>query len=261
MYSIFQQHTEPAPIPDTMFEFFKQNLPLTEQKKLEHCHNELKKLEVQRGQQAELKLSQILDTETLMRFAYVPFVVAQLAWDYADTIINVASILRLYSMKKLCRAVRELKRKYDILRDEFTNHAHRDSEIDNMYVFEDGVSDLFSLYLKNIEFDLKSEYPDLDGEHRAFLLAVYQCHIVLQCIYRYAEMQKDKIEKIVGHYIGDVLPKELRRLDILVMAFVGDKPISAKFDAQQKTYAQYLANRMTLIELYDIDKEKESAEQ
>lgn len=260
MYSIFQQHTEPVPMSEEMFENFKKHLPPTERKKFEKRHQQLKKLEAQREQQKEQKLSEVLDSETLMRFAYVPFVVVQLAWDYADTIVDVASMLKLHPTKKLCRAVRELKRQYDRVRDEFTNYAHRDSEIDNMYVFEDGVSDLFSLYLKNIEFDLKSEYPDLGEDYRNYLLAIYQCHIVLQSIYRYAEMQKVKIEKIVGHQIGDVLPKELRRLDILVMAFVGDKPISAKFDAQQNTYAQCLANRMTLIELNDKDK-PEGAEQ
>lgn len=241
-----------------MFENFKKHLPPTERKKFERRHQELKELEAQREMQKELKLSQILDTETSMRFAYVPFVVAQLAWDYADTIVDVASMLKLHPTKKLCRAVRELKRQYDRVRYEFTNHAHTNSEIENMYVFEEGVSDLFSLYLKNIEFDLNSEYPNLEEDYRNYLLAIYQCHIVLQSIYRYCEMMKEKVEKIVGHQIGDVLPKELRRLDILVMAFVGDKPISAKFDAQQKTYAQCLANRMILVELVDKDKPKDA---
>ena len=245
---------------EEMFENFKKHLPPTERKKFERRHQELKELEAQIEQQKELKLFEVLDSETSMRFAYVPFVVAQLAWDYADTIVDVASMLKLHPTKKLCRAVRELKRQYDRVRDGFTNHAHTNSEIENMYVFEEGVSDLFSLYLKNIESDLKSEYPNLEEDYRNYLLAIYQCHIVLQSIYRYCEMMKEKVEKIVGHQIGDVLPKELRRLDILVMAFVGDKPISAKFDAQQKTYAQCLANRMTLVELVDKDN-PEDAEQ
>lgn len=254
MYSILQYNDDPSPMPEEMFERVKKHLPPAERKKFEQRHRELNELCAQIELQKEQKLSEILDTETLMRFAYVPFVVAQLAWDYADTIIDIATLLRLHPTKKLCRAIRELKRRYDNVRDEYTNYAHRSSEIDNMYVFEDGVSDLFSLYLKNIEFDLKIEYPDLDKEYRGYLLAIYQCHIVLQSIYRYAEMQKAKIEKIVGHTIGDVLPTELRRLDILVMAFVGDKPVSPKFASQQKTYAQCLANRMTLIELNDTDK-------
>ncbi len=253
MFSVLP-HTPPYfPMSEDMFEKVKKHLPSSERKMFEKRHKELIEAKAKREAEEELKLSEILDSETLMRFAYIPFVVAQLAWDYADTVIDVATLLRLHPTKKLCRAIRELKRRYDNVRAEFTNTAHRGSEIDNMYVFEDGVSDLFSLYLKNIEFDLKKEYPDLDSEYMTFLLSVYQCHIVLQSIYRYAEMQKDKVEKIVGHRIGDVLPSELRRLDILVMAFVGDKPVSPNFDAQQKTYAQCLANRMALVELNDVD--------
>lgn len=248
MFSVLQQNT-PSPMSAALFESMKKQLPPAERERFEKRHQELKRLEQERDRINEQKLSQILDSETLMRFAYVPFVVAQLAWDYADTILNVSCLMRLSETKGLCRAIRELKRRYDIVRDEFTNDTHRESEVDNMYVFEDGVSDLFSLYLKNIEIDLNSEYPQLDSEYRSFLLAVYQCHIVLQSIYLYAEMQKKKVEKIVGHTIGDVLPAELRRLDILVMAFVGDKPISEKFSSQQKTYAQCIANRMALVEL------------
>lgn len=237
MFSVLQHNAPLSPMPAEMFECFKKHLPPEERKKFEKRHQELKKIEAAREYQKELKLSEILDSETLMRFAYVPFVVAQLAWDYADTIINVSSILKLDSTKKLCLAVRELKRRYDNVRAEFTNNAHLDSE-----------------------FDLNSEYPQLDSEYRSYLLAIYQCHIVLQSIYRYTEMQKVKIEKIVGHRIGDVLPAELRKLDILVMAFVGDKPVSSKFDTQQKTYAQCIANRMSLIELCDT-KDTEDAEQ
>ncbi|MCM1219671.1 MAG: hypothetical protein NC548_34760 [Lachnospiraceae bacterium] len=243
-------------MPQSMFEALKKHLSPQERKQFEQRHQELKRQAESRQWQQEKKLSEILDSETLMRFAYVPFVVAQLAWDYADTILDTASMYRLHETKKLCRAVKELKKRYDIVRDEFTNTTHRESEIDNMYVFEDGVADLFNLYLKNIEFDLKAEYPQLEEKFHYFLKAVYQCHIVLQAIYRYASMWKVKVEKIVGHSIGDVLPQELRKLDILVMAFVGDKPVSQKFDEQQKTYAQCIANRMALIELNETKEDE-----
>lgn len=256
MFSVLQHNAPLSPMPAEMFECVKKHLPPKERKKFEKRHQELMQIEADRENQNELKLSEILDSETLMRFAYVPFVVAQLAWDYADTILIFASEFKLYHTKKLCRAVRELKRRYDNVRAEFTNHSHINSEIENMYVFEDGVLDLFSLYLKNIEFDLNREYPQLDSEYLSYLKAIYQCHIVLQSIYRYVEMQKVKIEKIVGHKIGDILPAEIRKLDILVMAFVGDKPVSSKFDTQQKTYAQCIANRMCLVELNDKDAEQ-----
>ncbi len=256
MFSVLQHTPQICLMTDEMFKSIKKHLPPSERKMFEKRHKELIDAKAKREAEEELKLSEILDSETLMRFAYIPFVVAQLAWDYADTVIDVSTLLRLHPTKKLCRAIRELKRRYDNVRAEFTNYAHRDSEIDNMYVFEDGVSDLFSLYLKNIEFDLKKEYPDLEGDYKVMLLSVYQCHIVLKAIYRYAEMQRDKIEKIVGHRIGDILPVELRKLDILIMEFIGDKPVSSQFDVQQKTYAQCIANRMCLVELNDKDAEQ-----
>lgn len=256
MYSIFQQPQ--GPMSDEMFENLKKHLPADARKQFEIKHKELKRLEAEREHNEEIKLSKILDSETLMRFAYVPFVIANLAWDYADTVVCVSGMLNIKATKKLCRAVRELKREYDLVRSPYVNDAHRHSEEDNMYVFEEGAKDLFDLYLKNIEFDLKKEYPELENDYIMFLKAVYQCHVVLHSIYKYVEMQKVKIEKIVGHRIGDVLPSSLRRLDIIIREFVGDKPISSSFMKQQQTYVQCIANRMALIELNEA---KEDAEQ
>lgn len=121
-----------------------------------------------------------------------------------------------------------------------------------MYVFEDGVKDLFKLYLVNIECDIRSEYPELDHEFVIFLKAIYQCHIVLQSIFSYAELQTKKVEKIVGHKIGKIIPTHLYYLDKLVLEYVGDKPISETFRNQQSVYADSLANRMARIELTEI---------
>ena len=65
-------------------------------------------------------------------------------------------------------------------------------------------------------------------------------------------MQTIKIEKIVGHTIGDILPQQLRQLDKYVLAFAKGRTISPKFERQQETYIMSLANRMALIELNDV---------
>lgn len=238
-----------CPLPDRLFEQMKKQLSPEDRKKFEAKHKELNKIRAKHELENEIKLSKILDTDALMRFAYVPFVIANLAWDYADTVVSLSAVNKQSPTKKLSRAVRELKREYDLVRAPYIDTAHRNSEEDNMYVFEDGVKDLFSLYLKNIEFDLKTAYPQLEMESIMFLKAVYQCHIVLQALYKYVEMQKRKVEKIVGHTIGDVLPSSLRRLDILIIEYVGDKPIGDHLMKQQSTYANCLANRIALIEL------------
>lgn len=238
-----------CPLPQRLFEQMKKQLPPDAQKQFDKKHRELQKIHEKQELEKEIKLSKVLDSDTLMRFAYVPFVIANLAWDYADTVVSLSAYYRQSPTKKLSRAVRELKREYDLVRAPYIDTAHRNSEENNMYVFEDGVKDLFSLYLSNIEFDLRGAYPNLESESIMFLKAVYQCHIVLQALYRYVEIQKSKVEKIVGHKIGDVLPSSLRRLDILIVEYVGDKPIGESLAKQQKTYAQCLANRIASIEL------------
>lgn len=206
----------------------------------------------QREERETLKLSKILDQDTLFRFAYVPFVIAELVWDYADTIIDLSITMRLKATKKLCRAIRELRRDYDRVRAPFIDDAHRNSETENMYMFEDGVNDIFKTLLVNIRCDLKSEYPELAPDYIDLLTAVYQCDILLHSLFRYVRMQTEKIEKIVGHRIGRILPDETYRLDALVIAFVGDKPVSERFISIKETYIKTLATQMALIELNEI---------
>lgn len=251
MFPILAQPAQP--LSPKEFEDFKRNFPKDVQAKLEKRQAELLKEQEIREKQNEIKLSKVLDSETLMRFAYVPFVIANLAWDYADTIVDLARMMKLKETKPLCRAIIELKKEYDRIRAPYNSDSP--SYESNMYVFEEGVADIFNLYLANVGIDLKCEYPDLQEDYIIFLKAVYQCHIVLQSIYEYVRKQKIKIEGIVKHTIGDVLPSQLRRLDILVMAFVGDKPISQKFQEQQKVYANNLSIKIALIELTDKDDE------
>lgn len=253
---IFPTHIQPvAPISDAILADMKKHLPPAMRKEVEKRQAEIKAKEAERERREEIKLSQVLDSELLMRFAYVPFVVANLAWDYADSILLTVQVMKIDATKKLCRAVKQLKRDYDRIRSEYVNSAHSQSEEDNMYVFEDGVHDILKLYFVNIEADIRSAYPDLKEDYIILLKAVYECHIILQCIYEYVKKISEKVEQIVGHKIGDVLPPQLRRLDTLVLAFVGDKPITDKFAKQQKTYAQTLANRMFLIDLNEVKDE------
>lgn len=206
--------------------------------------------EQQREERETLKLSKILDQDTLFRFAYVPFVIAELVWDYADTILTLSAMMR-NGAKKLCRAVKELRRDYDRVRTPYIDEAHRDSEVENMYVFEDGVKDIYSQMLVNLRCDLKSEYPSLDNDNVDFLTAVYQCDITMQSLLIYTRKQTEKIERIVGHRIGNILPKQMYQLARLIPEFVGDKPASDRFKTLKKQYEQTFATQIALIELSD----------
>lgn len=212
--------------------------------------DELKDTIRQREEAEKLKLSKILDRDTLFRFAYVPFVIAELAWDYADTVLTLSAMMKT-GAKKLCRAVRELRREYERERARFIDQAHKDSEVENMYVFEDGVKDIYTQMLVNVRCDLNSEYPSLDKDSVDLLTAVYQCDITLQSLILYTQQQTSKIERIVGHRIGKILPAQVYQLARLMPEFVGDKPASERFNKLKKQYEKTFATQIALIELND----------
>lgn len=194
-------------------------------------------------------LSELLDDETLFRFSYVPFVIAELVWDYVDTILIFAAQQRIEPTKKLSRTLHQLRDSYNHYRERYIDRAHRESETNNMYVFEEGVKHIFSTFFVNIKADILHEHPDLCSDSVWYLTAVYQAHITLRALFLYVSMQKERVEKIVGHSIGDILPKHIRALDPAILAFVGDSPASKNFEKLGDSYVRTLATQMALVEL------------
>ncbi len=200
----------------------------------------------------ELRLSRLLDRETLFRFAYVPFVIAQLVWDYADTILTIAAWLRITETKPLCRAIKELRRDYDRIRAPYIDKAHANSEIENGYVFEDCVKSITDQLLLNLRIDIRSEYPEIEPEYLNFLLAVYQCDITLKSLLLYVRRQTDIIAKKIDRHVGRILPDAVYKLDKLILEFVGDKPVSKKFDNLKRQYIETFATQIALVGLNEL---------
>lgn len=200
----------------------------------------------------ELRLSRLLDKETLFRFAYVPFVIAQLVWDYADTILTMAAWLRISETKPLCRAVKELRRDYDITRAPYIDEDHVDSEIENGYVFEECVEDVTSQLLLNLRIDLKSEYPDLEPDYVEYLIAVYQCEITLKSLLLYIRKLTDRIANKINRNVGRILPDAVYKLDKLIPEFAGDKPVSEKFAKLKNQYIETFATQIALVTMNEL---------
>lgn len=240
------------PMPEAMARQFAKALSPEKRAAFKQRQQEIALAYEREEERKKNALWDLLSREELFRFSYVPFVIAKLVWDYADSILNLAAYMKIQKAKPLGRAIRELKRDYDGLRAPYIDMMSNDREEENMYIFEENVNDLFKLYFVNLRCDLQSEYPALEDEWITFLIAVYQCHIVLQALYRFVDKQSAFVAKKVNHRIGDILPEPLRKLNTIVLAYVGDKPMSKQFQKQQNTYISALANRMALIGLNDI---------
>lgn len=204
----------------------------------------------------ERRLSRLLDEETLFRFAYVPFVIAQLVWDYADTILNMATLLHITQTRKLSRTIKELRRDYDQVRAPHIDAAHEASEVANMYVFENSVAGITQLLLVNLKIELNREYPELEADYLAFLIAVYQCDITLKALLLYTRRQTDRIAKKIDRNVGHILPEAIYRLGKLIPEFVGDKPVSDRFAKQKQQYIETYATQIALAELSALPSDK-----
>lgn len=207
---------------------------------------------IRREEQNKLNLGRLLSKEDLFRFAYVPFVIAELGWDYADTIMDMAAWMKFRETRHLGRRIKELRREYKRVHDTYIDREHNESEISNMYVYEDKVKHIFNTYIINLQGDLRQCYPNLSDDSISYLVAVYQCHVILQALFLYTKKQELRLAGIVGHPVGHFLPPSVIELSKLILEYAGDYPASEKFNKLQETYISTFAAQMALIELNDI---------
>lgn len=198
------------------------------------------------------KIKDTLTQEELLRFGYIPFVIAHLVWDYADTILDLCSLLRLRTTKKLCRAVKALKQEYDSQRLPYIDKWHEDCEERNMAVYEDAVSEIANLHLVNINCYIEREYPELSTEYRHLIRAVYQCRVLLRALFRYTNKQSEIVGKRLGWRLSNVLPESLQRLEPLLVEFTGDKRLSGEYDQIEERFVATFEAQMRRIELTDV---------
>lgn len=200
---------------------------------------------------AEADLTSLLTSEDLFRMAYVPFVVAGLVWDYVDSVLGLAAQMRIAELKPLCRAVRRLRADYDRQRSLFFDATHIAREQENMIVYEDGVADIMSLFLRNVKADIEVHYPQLQPAYRYLLSGVYQCVITLDALFIYTSRQEDALSRKVRKPVGHILPASLRTLRSLLPQFIGDKPASSQFAAMCSEFSRTFAAQMGLVGIAD----------
>ncbi|MCM1438989.1 MAG: hypothetical protein NC131_07230 [Roseburia sp.] len=202
-------------------------------------------------------IARILTREELFRFSYVPFVIAELAWDYADTVLYCAQQLGNPITRKLSRAIRNARNEYDRLRRQFIDSDNREREIENGYVFEECTKHITSQLLTNIQCDIRSAYPELNDESRDLLIATYQCHITSAALLKYIERQRRMIERRLKRRVGDILPPSYYTMHRLIPEFIGDKPATEKFRKLMQQYIDTFATQIGLVELNNTEPENE----
>lgn len=197
-------------------------------------------------------LSDEIDEELLFRFGYVPFVIAEVAWDYIDTIFDLTVILGISETRKINRALNNLRQDYVSLRRSVYNGADQHEE-QNMILFQEELKEEFSEMCQYCCGEVVKEYPDINDEYKMLLGCVYVCRMVFSALFQYMADMKAQVERKVRHTVGDILPNHLRKMNDLVLLYVGDTPLKQERTDEWKRMVDNLVKYIHKIQLNKND--------
>jgi hypothetical protein len=190
------------------------------------------------------------DRETLFRVSYVPYIIFEVAWDYADSMMNLCASLRIHETKKLCRAIRELRKRFDSYRERFIDLDSRNKEFDHMIQFEEESKRLLSGIYKGIKTTIRKQRPGVVDDWLEMVACVYMCEIIFSALFRYARDCDKLIESRCGRANHSILPDEMFQISRLIPEFRGDVNVAISL---RPAYVAKIYKQITIIEL--IDKE------
>ena len=190
-----------------------------------------------------------LNKQEMFDFSYKPYVIAALAWDYADSIAKLSANMKFEKeAKRLSREINLLRDAYNRYRSDMIDAEGRDSEIKNMYIFEDGTEEITSKLILNIRCRLNG----FDEVSTLYLTAVWQCEILLGALFRYCRTIADKLSAKFNREIGDVLPPQVKKLLSVVTACSMLVSESPNVEDLKQQYVEVYATQIALIQLEEL---------
>ncbi|MGM9861655.1 MAG: hypothetical protein ACI30W_03585 [Muribaculaceae bacterium] len=192
-----------------------------------------------------------LTDDELFRVAYVPFAIAELAWDYAGTVMDIAAVIRDSDTRRLGRAIRKLREEYNQHRFRFIPREYRDGERANSLLFEENISKLMQLYTANVTAELRRLYADMDANYIMLLTALWQFKLVAAALMRYCVIVRNEAEDIMRVGMGSLLPRTFFAAAELIDHFRGDAKMG---DAFMRVYNANVAALTAKIQQQQMNK-------
>lgn len=195
-----------------------------------------------------IDISKALTNDELHRVAYLPFVIAEVVWDYADSLVNLAVYLRDRRTKPLCRAVRELRREYERERAHFIDSKHREVEEGHMIGFQEDMGQHTAKLGYCIDNAISKRYGRLDEASHQLVECAYMAVIWHKALFKYCSWADALIERKCGRASHSIMPDEVQRLGILLPQFAGDIEIPTD-TPEMNAWRDALCNHIHSIEL------------
>lgn len=164
----------------------------------------------------------VVDRDTLTLWAAKLYTLHNLAWQYIETILDIACQMRIRETKPLIRKIRELHLEYDRFRARSIDGEHCRHETDMAESFEDWLAkDLRKLFYA---LDFEVSKMDIVAGQRPLVIAVHQAMAMLEAVKIYARRRDKEIREKHRIEVKDcsLISNEFLALYPLVPQFAGD---------------------------------------
>lgn len=190
-----------------------------------------------------------LSIDTRVRMVIKISLLGTLAWDYTDTVLEIASQMKIKDTVKVSRAIKEVKREHDIFRSKSLKEDDSEFLGGLTELFEQINQKAFSRLCSGLDVEI-GKIANLNAESVYLVKAVQMVMTVLDAMRLY---DADCRAWIVSEGVKDhtFIPHHFDRLARLIPLYAGDC-YDPKSESRRIT-ARILYNETKLIELYGDD--------
>lgn len=142
------------------------------------------------------KLLHSFTFEEHMQIAFVPNIIIHCAWSYADRVMKYCADHRISEVKKLGRAVKELRKAYDyeLAKDLDIHHRKQIQEIGDIFMEET------AFHFTTLEFSIRNELLKTNSQDRYIDMHVNAIAAMFICDY-YEQQAKD-MDNLIASRMG-----------------------------------------------------------
>lgn len=188
-------------------------------------HGELPPMGIEAKFRNEVKdgVKEMLDSFTWqenMMIAFVPLMIADMAWHYVDKVMKYCADRRISEVKKLGRAIKEVRQKYmDSLNQDLDfKHIENVQQHSNMFMNEFAKD--FTIFWFQVNGAIKREYPNM--EYSDMRTDACCCIFMID----FLKQHNSKMDEIIASKMGasnSIMHPDMLKLKILVDAYLPDK--------------------------------------
>lgn len=175
------------------------------------------------------------------------YIVGALAWDYTDSVLNIAAQMRIPQTKRLCRTIRSLRCNYDKMRALSLDREHMRCEWNLAEMFEGICKSHFQKLCLGLRNEIRRD-TELNPQYVMLVEAVQMAMTLIDTLRLYAAECDSFIRNYYPTAPHSILPDHFKSLATLLPEFAGDCYDASSYS--RSTTARILLKEINDIELY-----------